>query len=128
MSKSHDPIPPFDLPSEIKSKLTPRQAALLRFYYDPTSPAFGNATEAAARAGYQGSERVWRYKATGYCLAPPRRRRWRRPWSARGLISALANADMEGVCCISAMRRGIGERIDDLHLLDDGAGPAVCND
>ena len=55
MSKSHDPIPPFDLPSEIKSNLTPRPAALLRFYYDPTSSAFGNATEAAARAGYQGT-------------------------------------------------------------------------
>ena len=26
------------------------------------------------------------------------------------------------------MRRGIGQRIDDLHLLDDRAGPAVRDD
>ena len=35
---------------------------------------------------------------------------------------------MEGVRCARAMRRGIGESIDDLQLLDDRAGPAVIDD
>ena len=35
---------------------------------------------------------------------------------------------MEGVRCIPAMRRGIGERLDDLELLDDRARPAVRDD
>ena len=35
---------------------------------------------------------------------------------------------MEGVRCGSAMRRRIGQRLDDLHLLDDRAGPAVRDD
>ena len=35
---------------------------------------------------------------------------------------------MEGVRCAAAMRRGIGQRIDDLHLLDDRAGPSVRDD
>jgi hypothetical protein len=32
---------------------------------------------------------------------------------------------MERVRCARAMRGGIGQRIDDLHLLDDRAGPSV---
>jgi hypothetical protein len=36
--------------------------------------------------------------------------------------------DIEGIWCNSAMRRGIGERINDLQLLDDRAGPAVGDD
>jgi hypothetical protein len=35
---------------------------------------------------------------------------------------------MERVGCISAVRGGIGQRIDDLDLLDDGAGPSVGDD
>ena len=35
---------------------------------------------------------------------------------------------MEGVRCAPAVRRRIGQRIDDLHLLDDRAGPAVRDD
>ena len=35
---------------------------------------------------------------------------------------------MERVRCAPAMRRRIGQRIDDLHLLDDRAGPAVRDD
>ena len=35
---------------------------------------------------------------------------------------------VESVRCASAVRRGIGQRIDDLQLLDDGAGPSVRND
>ena len=36
--------------------------------------------------------------------------------------------EMEGVRCACAVRRGIGERIDDLQLLDDRAGPSVRHD
>jgi hypothetical protein len=35
---------------------------------------------------------------------------------------------MEGVGCISAVRGWIGQRVDDLHLFGDGAGPSVRND
>ncbi len=35
---------------------------------------------------------------------------------------------MESVRCLAAMRRGIGQGIDDLQLLDDGAGPSVRDD
>src|SRR6185437_9347881 len=38
------------------------------------------------------------------------------------------NHDVEGIRCATAMRRWIRERIDDLHLLDDGAGPSVRDD
>ena len=36
--------------------------------------------------------------------------------------------DMESVRCAPAMCRGIGQRIDDLQLLDDRAGPSVRDD
>ena len=36
--------------------------------------------------------------------------------------------EMKRVGCARAMRRGIGERIDDLQLLDDRAGPSVRHD
>ena len=35
---------------------------------------------------------------------------------------------MESVRCARAMRRGIGQRIDDLQLLDDRSGPSVRDD
>src|ERR1700722_4625154 len=35
---------------------------------------------------------------------------------------------MKGVRCAAAMRRGIGQRFDDLQLLDDRAGPSVRDD
>ena len=35
---------------------------------------------------------------------------------------------MESVRCARVMCRGIGEWIDDLQLLDDRAGPSVCDD
>jgi hypothetical protein len=35
---------------------------------------------------------------------------------------------MEGIRCARAMRRGIGQWIDDLQLLDDRAGPPVVDD
>ena len=35
---------------------------------------------------------------------------------------------MEGVRRAAAMGRGIGQRLDDLQLLDDRAGPAVRDD
>ena len=35
---------------------------------------------------------------------------------------------MEGIRRISAMGRGIGQRLDDFQLLDDRAGPPVGND
>ena len=35
---------------------------------------------------------------------------------------------MESVRCLAAMRRGIDERVDDLQLLDDRAGPSVRDD
>src|SRR5688500_1934873 len=35
---------------------------------------------------------------------------------------------MESVRWLAAMRRGIGQGIDDLQLLDDGAGPSVRDD
>src|SRR5690349_13706946 len=35
---------------------------------------------------------------------------------------------MEGVRCARAMCRGIGQRIDDLQLLDHGAGPSMRDD
>ena len=35
---------------------------------------------------------------------------------------------MEGVRCARAMCRGIGQRIDDLKLLEDRAGPSVRDD
>ena len=35
---------------------------------------------------------------------------------------------MEGIRCTPAMRRGIGQRIDDLQLLDDRAGPSMRDD
>ena len=35
---------------------------------------------------------------------------------------------MERIGCISAVCGGIGQRIDDLHLLDDRAGPSVRDD
>ena len=35
---------------------------------------------------------------------------------------------MERVRCAPAVCRGIGQRIDDLHLLDDRAGPSVRDD
>ena len=35
---------------------------------------------------------------------------------------------MESVRCLAAMRRGIGQGIDDLQLLDDRAGPSVRDD
>ena len=35
---------------------------------------------------------------------------------------------MEGVRLAAAVRRRIGERLDDLQLLDDRAGPAVRDD
>ena len=38
------------------------------------------------------------------------------------------NHDVEGVRCARAMCRGIGQRIDDLQLLDDRAGPSVRDD
>ena len=36
--------------------------------------------------------------------------------------------DMESVRCARAMCRGIGQRVDDLQLLDDRAGPTVRDD
>ena len=36
--------------------------------------------------------------------------------------------EVEGVRCAPAMRRGIGQRLDDLQLLDDRAGPSVRDD
>ena len=38
------------------------------------------------------------------------------------------NHHMEGVRCARAVRRGIGQSIDDLQLLDDRAGPSVIDD
>ena len=38
------------------------------------------------------------------------------------------NHEVEGVRCARAMRRWIGQRIDDLQLLDDRAGPPVRDD
>ena len=35
---------------------------------------------------------------------------------------------MERIGCAAAMRRGIGQRIDDLHLFDDRARPSVGDD
>ena len=35
---------------------------------------------------------------------------------------------MKSIRCLAAMRRGIGQGIDDLQLLDDGAGPSVRDD
>ena len=35
---------------------------------------------------------------------------------------------MERIRCAPAMRGGIGQRIDDLQLLDDRAGPSVRDD
>jgi hypothetical protein len=35
---------------------------------------------------------------------------------------------MESVRCARAMSRGIGKWIDNLHLLDDRAGPSVRDD
>src|SRR5258706_12212413 len=35
---------------------------------------------------------------------------------------------MEGVVCAPAMCGRVGERLDDLHLLDDRAGPAMRDD
>jgi hypothetical protein len=35
---------------------------------------------------------------------------------------------MKCVCCAAAMRRGIGQRPNDLELLDDRAGPAMVDD
>ena len=35
---------------------------------------------------------------------------------------------MERIRCARAIGRGIGERIDDLQLLDDRAGPSVVDD
>jgi hypothetical protein len=35
---------------------------------------------------------------------------------------------VEGICRGRAMRCGVGQRLDDLHLLDDGAGPSVRDD
>ena len=35
---------------------------------------------------------------------------------------------MEGVRCASAVRRRIDQRIDDLQLLDDRAGPSMRDD
>ena len=35
---------------------------------------------------------------------------------------------MERIGCAAAVRRGIGQRIDDLHLFDDRAGPSVGDD
>ena len=35
---------------------------------------------------------------------------------------------MERIRCAPAVRRGIGQRIDDLQLLDDRAGPSVRDD
>ena len=35
---------------------------------------------------------------------------------------------MEGVRCAPAMRGRIGQRLDDLQLLDDRAGPAMRDD
>jgi hypothetical protein len=35
---------------------------------------------------------------------------------------------MERIECAAAMRRGIGHRIDDLHLFDDRAGPESLRD
>ena len=35
---------------------------------------------------------------------------------------------MEGILRASAVRSGIGERLDDLHLLDDRAWPSVRHD
>jgi len=35
---------------------------------------------------------------------------------------------MERIGCTSAVCGGIGQRIDDLHLFDDRAGPSVSND
>ncbi len=38
------------------------------------------------------------------------------------------NHQIESVRCAPAMCGGIGQRIDDLHLLDDRAGPSVRDD
>ena len=38
------------------------------------------------------------------------------------------NHDIERIGCISAVCGGIGQRIDDLHLFGDRAGPSVRND
>ena len=38
------------------------------------------------------------------------------------------NHDIERIGCISAVRGGIGQRIDDLHLFGDRAGPSVRDD
>jgi hypothetical protein len=35
---------------------------------------------------------------------------------------------MEGVVCAAAVRSWIGQGINDLHLLDHGAWPAMCHD
>ena len=40
----------------------------------------------------------------------------------------VRNHHMESVRCLAAMRRGIGQGIDDLQLLDDRAGPSVRDD
>ena len=38
------------------------------------------------------------------------------------------NHQVERIRCAAAMRGGIGQRVDDLHLLDDRSGPSVRDD
>jgi hypothetical protein len=35
---------------------------------------------------------------------------------------------MERIRCLAAMGRGVGQGLDDLQLLDDGAGPSMRDD
>ena len=57
-----------------------------------------------------------------------------RPPAGRGRLAGKpvarqrGNHEMERVRCARAVRRGIGERIDDLQLLDDRAGPSMRDD
>ena len=55
---------------------------------------------------------------------PARRRRL----AGEAVARQRRDHDMERVRCGSAMRGRIGQRLDDLHLLDDRAGPAMRDD
>ena len=52
----------------------------------------------------------------------------RRRLAGEAVARQRRDHEVEGVRCAAAMRRGIGQRIDDLQLLDDRAGPAVRDD
>ncbi len=52
-----------------------------------------------------------------------------RRWLAREAVARhRRNHEVEGIRCTPAMRRGIGQRLDDLQLLDDRAGPSMRDD